>query len=172
MEVVATLNRRDLFVGNFFNLYRRLSLWGISALPGLVFVSAEWPEGAKRVGPLLATVVLAALFILITLAFQLVGVTISSTIAALRPGRLPGVLGRHVYRILDTGFHEETDVNANTVAWSGIANVRAALPGVLVQLPSASGHFIPKRFFRDRAHLREFAQVVARGISNGRARLD
>jgi len=162
MEVVTKLRRLDIFVGTVLNLYRRPYMWAISACPGLLIFVTEASGRRDDPDPLIVIAVLAAIAILATLTVQIFSVCVGASVMAFRPGSMPGVLGRHTYRIGPEGFVEETDVNSSTLSWRGVHRVRESRLGVLVQLPNTSAHYIPRRFFNGADEMRGFTAEAER----------
>jgi hypothetical protein len=92
---------------------------------------------------------------------------VGCSITALRPGKLPGVLGEHLIRIGPEGIYEETSVNSGAFGWSAVRFVRRSAFGVLIQLAGASW-LIPRRFFRDEGEMLEVVRLAKSYLTSTR----
>ena len=169
MEIVTTIRRADVFFASVLSVYRRPFMLVISALPGLLFFLTE---ALKRTGhhrPIVVLTVLGAFSVMVSIAVYTFGVVVGSCAVAFRPGRMPGLLGIHVYRFTPEGLIEQTDVNSTTLSWRGVQRIRLSRFGMLVQLSSMSAHFIPLRFFHDTEQMRAVAAEAEGWLKSSRS---
>jgi hypothetical protein len=162
MEVTTSLRRSDLFIANVLNLYRRWFMWAIGALPAVVLFVGE-AQGRlddPQLGLVLGVLAMAALVVMLSVvAF---GVGVGAMVVAFRPGKMAGVLGRHLYRIGPDGLSEESDVSTSTMSWRGVERICRSRFGLLIQLPNTSAHYIPRRSFDTAEKMGLFAAEAQR----------
>jgi hypothetical protein len=162
MEVSTSLRRSDVFIANVLNLYRRWFMWVIGALPAAVLFIGEIQ--GRLDDPQLGLVlgVLAMVALVVMLSVVAFGVGVGATVVAFRPGKMAGVLGRHLYRIGPDGLSEESDVSTSTLSWRGVEQIRSSRFGLLIQLPNTSAHYIPRRSFDTAEKMELFAAEAQR----------
>lgn len=82
--------------------------------------------------------------------------------ATVKLGRMQnnGILCEHRIVIDEAGFLEMTDVNTSKHSWLSVGEIEQLKDFVLVNVNFVGIHFIPKRYFEDREHIREFIDTA------------
>jgi hypothetical protein len=156
-EIRFSWTRADIFLGCLVAFYRRPIFALIALAPGILVVRDEfWGHLSELSLPQLAVIAIAYVLVpgVLLWGFSLV---FGGLITALRPGKMPGVLGEHLIRFGPEGIYEETSVNASTFAWSGVRFLRRSVFGVLIQL-AGSSWLVPRRYFHDGAEMEEIVR--------------
>ncbi len=71
-----------------------------------------------------------------------------------------GILCEHKIVIDENEFIEITDVNTSRHSWLSIGEVRELDDFVFINVNFVGTHFIPKRYFNDQDHIKEFVETA------------
>jgi hypothetical protein len=156
MEVTYSLKRRHLALACFLIESRRWINLVLCFVAGAGFAFAFTRTESPYA--------LQAFLLLFTLFFGIswiAAVGVGVAVAGLRPGPLPGLLGRHTIEITVEGIQERTDHNRASHDWGSVVELRKSRFGQFIRLPG-SYYFIPREAFPIAAEFDSFYDSASR----------